>query len=139
MTQMIDLPQDKYTKYEKARILGARALQISANAPILLKISKEQLLDLNFDPIKIAEMEFDKKILPITVTRPMPKKIKALFVEEEEKEDLISAEEVGEVKPTPKVKKKIEEKELTEELKTDEEVDEEKEDSKEEEPEEEGI
>ena len=33
----------EFTKYEKARILGARALQISMYAPVLLKLSKEEL------------------------------------------------------------------------------------------------
>ena len=35
--------QNHYTKFERARIIGARALQISANAPILLKIDKDTL------------------------------------------------------------------------------------------------
>jgi len=65
----------QYTKYEKARILGARALQISANAPILFKIDEEQLSEMNYDPIKIAELEFEAGILPITVKRPLPKRV----------------------------------------------------------------
>ena len=36
---------EQFTKYEIARIIGARALQIAMDAPLLLKIS-EQLLDL---------------------------------------------------------------------------------------------
>jgi len=81
--------RDNYTKYEVARILGARALQISANAPILLKLSKEQLEVMHYDPIKIAEHEFDAGVLPITVKRPMPKKIELIqefneVVEQEE-------------------------------------------------------
>ena len=64
-----------YTKYERARIIGARALQISANAPILLKIEEKKLEEINFDPIEIAKLEFDSGILPITVKRPLPKKI----------------------------------------------------------------
>ena len=32
-----------FTKYERARILGARALQIAMNAPLLVKISKDDL------------------------------------------------------------------------------------------------
>ena len=73
-----------YTQYEKARILGARALQISANAPILLKISKEELIEISYDPIKIAEMEFDSKVLPISVRRPLPRRIVKELVEEKE-------------------------------------------------------
>jgi DNA-directed RNA polymerase subunit K len=53
-----------YTRFEKARIIGARALQISLGAPILVKIPKDMI-----DPIKIAIMEYDKEIIPITVKR----------------------------------------------------------------------
>ena len=34
---------EEFTKYEKARVLGARALQIAMNAPLLIKIEKEDL------------------------------------------------------------------------------------------------
>ncbi len=64
----------EYTKYEIARIIGARALQISMDAPILLKISEKELKEIKYDPLKIAEMEFEKRVLPITINRPMPKK-----------------------------------------------------------------
>lgn len=65
---------EEFTKYEKARILGARALQISMNAPLLIKISKEDLEKIKYDSLKIAEIEFESGILPITVKRPFPKK-----------------------------------------------------------------
>lgn len=65
---------EKFTKYERARILGARALQIAMNAPLLIKISKEDLEKVNYDALKIAEIELNSKILPITVKRPFPKK-----------------------------------------------------------------
>lgn len=70
----------KFTKYEIARILGARALQVSMNAPILIKLSKEELEALNYDPLKIAELEFFEGILPITVKRPMPVRTEELGV-----------------------------------------------------------
>jgi len=54
----------KYTRFEKARIIGARALQISMGAPVLLKVP-----DALIDPIDIATLEFDKEVLPITVKR----------------------------------------------------------------------
>ncbi len=54
----------KYTRFEKARIIGARALQISLGSPILIKIPKDLI-----DPIAIAMMEFDKGVMPITVRR----------------------------------------------------------------------
>jgi len=64
----------QFTKYETARILGARALQISMNAPLLIKISKEDLEKINYDALKIAEVELNSDILPISVKRPFPLK-----------------------------------------------------------------
>jgi DNA-directed RNA polymerase subunit K len=62
----------KLTKYEKARIIGARALQLSMGAPMLLKLDKKELTKINYNPIKVAMLEYDKGILPITIKRPMP-------------------------------------------------------------------
>jgi DNA-directed RNA polymerase subunit K len=66
---------DDYTKYEKARIIGARALQLAIGAPFLIKIAKETLEKINYNTITIAKMEFEKGILPITIKRPMPPKL----------------------------------------------------------------
>lgn len=63
---------EKYTKYETARILGARALQISMGAPFLIKLSEKDLEDIKFNPIEIAKKEFKEGIIPITVKRPYP-------------------------------------------------------------------
>ncbi|MCQ2355629.1 MAG: DNA-directed RNA polymerase subunit K [Methanocorpusculum sp.] len=52
-----------YTRYERARIIGARALQISMGAPILVRTTK-------IDPLEIALVEFDENMVPITVKRP---------------------------------------------------------------------
>ena len=57
------------TKYEKARIIGARALQISKNSPIL--ISNEQLGG-ETDPIIIAEIELREKKIPFIIRRYLP-------------------------------------------------------------------
>ena len=62
----------KYTRYEKARIVGARALQLATGAPLLLKFNKGDLEKINYNSIRIAQMEFDKGVLPITIRRPMP-------------------------------------------------------------------
>ena len=56
----------KYTRFERARIIGARGLQISMGAPVLLKVADDMI-----DPIDIAIMEFEKGMLPITVRRPV--------------------------------------------------------------------
>ena len=63
-----------FTKYERARILGARALQIAMNAPLLIKIEKEDLERISFDALKIAEIELNSGALPISIHKPMPKK-----------------------------------------------------------------
>ena len=52
------------TRFEKARIIGARALQITMGSPILIKVPKAM-----YDPIKIATLEFEKGVIPITVLR----------------------------------------------------------------------
>lgn len=64
----------EFSKYERARILGARALQIAMNAPLLIKISEEDLEKIKYDPLKIAEIELDSDILPISIKKPFPKK-----------------------------------------------------------------
>ena len=53
-----------YTRFEKARIIGARALQISMGAPILIRVSKKVV-----DPVQIAMLEFEAGAIPITVIR----------------------------------------------------------------------
>ena len=55
----------EYTIYEKARIIGARALEISMGAPILIKREKNE-----YNPIEIAKKEFEKGVIPISVRRP---------------------------------------------------------------------
>lgn len=73
MTPTQTQPQT-FTKYEKARILGARALQLAMNAPLLLKISEEDLQKINYDVLKIAEVELDSGVLPISIKKPFPEK-----------------------------------------------------------------
>jgi len=57
-------------------MIGGRALQIAMGAPFLIKLSKEDLENIHFNPIEIAKLEFEKGILPITVKRPLPEKKK---------------------------------------------------------------
>ena len=101
---------EKYTRYEMARILGARALQIAMNAPLLMVIPKEKLEEMNYDPLKIAEIEFKSGVLPITVRRPLPEREEV----EEEKEEIEIIEEETE-KPEEKLEA-IEEKEEKEKV-----------------------
>lgn len=67
--------QQRFTKYEEARIIGARALQISMGAPILIELDKAQLSSFKFSPIEIAKKEFFGNVLPITIKRPLPTKL----------------------------------------------------------------
>lgn len=52
-------------KFEIARILGARALQIRMGAPVLIDVPKDKFLR----PFDIAKMEFENGVIPITVRR----------------------------------------------------------------------
>jgi len=61
------LGADEYTRFERARILGARALQVSLGAPILIDVQP-----LLVDPVEIAELEFAAGRIPITVRRGPP-------------------------------------------------------------------
>jgi DNA-directed RNA polymerase subunit K/omega len=63
---------DEITKFEKARLIGARALQISMGAPFMVKLSQKQLEDLKYNPVEIAKLEFEQGVLPIEVRRKMP-------------------------------------------------------------------
>ncbi len=89
--------EQQFTKYEIARIIGARALQIAMDAPLLLKISEDDLKILRYDALKIAEKEFNEGVLPITINRPTPRKKKdKLAVIKEEKvsdEELVAKEQ----------------------------------------------
>ena len=64
----------EFSKYERARIIGARGLQISMDAPLLTDMSEEELEGANYDPLRIAEKELDSGVLPISVNKPMPQR-----------------------------------------------------------------
>ena len=55
------------TKYEKAKILGTRAMQISRNAPIFVELGPNDT-----DALSIAEKELYEKKLPFIVRRYLP-------------------------------------------------------------------
>jgi DNA-directed RNA polymerase subunit K len=58
----------KLTRYERSRIIGARALQISLGAPVLVDLDRGE-------PIDIAMLELEKGVIPITVKRMIKEKI----------------------------------------------------------------
>ncbi len=54
----------EYTRFEKARIIGARALQLAYGAPPIIKVPKGIT-----DPLQLAEIEFNEDVIPIVVIR----------------------------------------------------------------------
>mmetsp|Transcript_6657 Transcript_6657/g.7638 ORF Transcript_6657/g.7638 Transcript_6657/m.7638 type:complete len:132 (-) Transcript_6657:968-1363(-) len=54
------------TKYERARVLGTRALQISMNAPVMVELHGET------DPLRIAQKELVARVIPIIIRRYLP-------------------------------------------------------------------
>ncbi|MGC9037657.1 MAG: DNA-directed RNA polymerase subunit K [Candidatus Micrarchaeia archaeon] len=54
----------EYTRFEKARIIGARALQLAYGAPPLIEVPKDVK-----DPLRLAELEFEAGVIPIVVIR----------------------------------------------------------------------
>ncbi len=63
----VSIGPPKLTRFEKARIVGARALQIAMGAPVLIVPSKNLS-----NPIDIALQELEIGILPITIRRTLP-------------------------------------------------------------------
>ena len=55
---------EELTKYEQARIVGARALQLSMDAPPLVDVPKNMI-----DSVKLARLEFAKNVIPLQVLR----------------------------------------------------------------------
>jgi len=70
---MINLAKDaligppKLTRFERARIVGARSLQISLGAPMLAPLPEDVV-----DPIDSAVVELNEKVLPMTIRRTLP-------------------------------------------------------------------
>ncbi len=54
------------TKYERARVLGTRALQISMNAPVMVDVEQET------DALKIAAKELRERKIPMIIRRYLP-------------------------------------------------------------------
>ena len=63
----VSIGPPKLTRFEKARIVGARALQIAMGAPTLMEPSENVS-----NPIDIAVRELESGILPMTIRRTLP-------------------------------------------------------------------
>jgi len=55
----------EYTRFERARLIGARALQISEGAPPLIDVETT-------DPIEVARQELEEDVIPIAIRRTEP-------------------------------------------------------------------
>jgi len=67
LSEEIRIGPPKLTRFERARIIGARSLQVSLGAPILV-----DLPDSVIDPIDIALAELEGDALPMTLRRALP-------------------------------------------------------------------
>ncbi len=59
------------TRFETARVLGARALQISMGAPVLVDTEEDEGSELS-DPLLISQKEIEAGLLPIMIRRFLP-------------------------------------------------------------------
>lgn len=62
----------EYTRFEKARIVGARALQVSMGAPPLIEMPPEVR-----NPVRVAMAEYEADAIPLTVKRSTIYQVKA--------------------------------------------------------------
>ena len=69
MSEEVLIGPRKLTRFERARIIGARALQVSLGAPILVELATTVS-----DPIDISLAELKGKVLPMTLRRALPDK-----------------------------------------------------------------
>ncbi len=67
MSEEILIGPRKLTRFERARIIGARALQVSLGAPILVEVPESVS-----DPIEISLAELKGHVLPMTLRRALP-------------------------------------------------------------------
>ncbi len=68
--------KEKLTKYERARIIGARALQLAMGAPFMLKFSKKDIEEMHYNTVEIAKREFAAGVVPIGIRRVLPQPLK---------------------------------------------------------------
>ena len=57
-------PLMRYTRFEKARVIGARGLQIALGAPVLIVVPESYV-----DPIEIATLEYEEGMIPISIKK----------------------------------------------------------------------
>jgi len=63
----VEIGPKKLTRFERAKVVSARALQIAMGAPVLIDVSQESI-----SPIDIALLEMQEGVLPISICRSLP-------------------------------------------------------------------
>jgi len=66
-TEQVSIGPKKLTRFERAKVVSARALQIAMGAPVLIDMPKEVR-----SPIDMALLEIEEGILPISISRKLP-------------------------------------------------------------------
>ncbi len=64
---IVKIGPPKLTRYERTRVISARALQLALGAPPLIDVDS-----LPKDTVLIAKVELEKGVLPITIKRVKP-------------------------------------------------------------------
>ncbi|GAB4315365.1 MAG: hypothetical protein Kow0069_17200 [Promethearchaeota archaeon] len=67
LRKTVDVGQVFLSRFERSRVIGARALQIAYGAPLLIPLPEDTI-----DPVRIAERELEARVLPITIHRKKP-------------------------------------------------------------------
>ena len=67
LSDEVHIGPPKLTRFERARIVGARALQVSLGAPVLVEVEVGVS-----DPIDISIAELGEGVLPMTIRRTLP-------------------------------------------------------------------
>ncbi|NHJ31724.1 MAG: DNA-directed RNA polymerase subunit K [Asgard group archaeon] len=63
----VEIGEPVLTRYERARVVGARALQVSQGAPVLIGVESD-----DFKPIEVAKWELKARVLPVGMARRIP-------------------------------------------------------------------
>lgn len=59
----------KLSKYEVARLIGSRALQIANGANFLVKLTDRDLEAIGYNPVEIAKKEFEAGKIPLKLRK----------------------------------------------------------------------
>lgn len=57
----------KLTRFERARVIGLRALQLTLGAPPLVEVEET-----GWDPLDVATEELESSLLPLSLRRTFP-------------------------------------------------------------------